>query len=143
MTTKPITNQSVTHSPLLLVYRLIGIQALLVIIASLVWGISRGLPGLVSTLLGGLVCIGPALLFAWGLMSRYHRASPQRILMVFYVGEFFKLFISAILMVLILKLLAVSLLPAVTGFIVASLSFWAAPFLLVKQRLQMAQVTKG
>ena len=143
MARKPMTNQPTRQSPTALVYRLISIQSLMVIMASLAWGWINGFLGLISTLLGGLACVVPGLLFAWSVMARYHRASPQRILMVFYLGEFVKLFVSAILMIIILRTLSVSLLPALTGFVIASLSFWAVPLLLMRKPICRVSMARG
>jgi ATP synthase protein I len=92
-------------------------------------GIALGLRGVVSAysvLAGGLAYVLPNLAFVW-LVFRFSGAQQMtKFAVAFVLGELFKLLLSGILFIVIVKTLPVSLLSVLVGFIGAIVSFWIA-----------------
>jgi len=77
-----------------------------------------------SVLMGGAAYCIPHLGFVW-LTFRWTQASQtMQFIAAFFVGEMMKLFLSATLVVIIVKSLPVSLLSVLIGYIGAIVSFW-------------------
>ncbi len=113
--------------------RLFILQVLLVLVLAGVWVLFNHRAAL-SVLFGGFACIVPNLYFAKRFFSLKHTRRPQQILVAFYIGEFGKMLISALLMVLAIVYLNLHILPTVLGYLVASVAFWMAPVMVLKQQ---------
>ena len=109
------------------VRRVIWLQLLVTIVVAVFWAFSS-LAASVSTILGGLACIGPSFFFARYFFAQIHK-DPLNIIKSFYFGELLKLTLSVALLLVIYKGLHISLLPLLTGFIAAQFGFWLGPML--------------
>ena len=107
-------------------YRLVGLQALVVVFIAAGW-LFGGLREALSALLGGAACVLPSLYFARRLFATTSARDAKKIVKAFYLGEIVKLALSAVLVVLIVMFIPVVILPLITGFIGAQLGFWLAP----------------
>lgn len=108
-------------------------QVVLVLILACAWGIvdRKVTP---SVLYGGIACILPNLYFAYRFFSRKHTKRPGQIVVSFYLGEFVKMIVSALIIVLAVLYGHAWLLPTVIGYFVANSVFWFAPTLVLKQQ---------
>ena len=108
-------------------------QFVLVFVLACAWGVvdHKVIP---SILYGGAACILPNFYFAYRFFSRRHTQRPGQILISFYVGEFMKMIISALVIVLAVMYGHAWLLPTVIGYFVANAAFWFAPTLVLKQQ---------
>ncbi len=100
--------------------------ALTLTCALLVWIFSTW-PNSYSVLLGGLASFVPSAIFALILLRKTHASQAKQIVIALFAGEFIKLILSGVLLVIMIMLLPVKLLPLVAGFLVATLGFWVAP----------------
>ncbi len=121
-----VANNSVTLSARHAAYRLVGLQALVVVVIAAGW-LLGGLKESLSTLLGGVACVVPRLYFARRLFSRTSARDAKKIIMSFYIGEVVKLALSAVMVLLIIKFITVAIVPFITGFVGAQFGFWLAP----------------
>ena len=103
-----------------------GIQSLLVVLASLVWSLHSA-QAITSSLLGGIVSIAPNAYFAYRFFASGRRGDPQKIVRAFYAGELLKLIITVVLTVAIFVFTTVLIFPFLTGLVVATLGLWSAP----------------
>lgn len=92
----------------------------LAIVVFLVRGNRDGL----SVLLGGLAYWFPTSLFAWKVFGYESAREAKRFVFVFFAGEMVKLFLSAVLFVLIIRYFSVKVLAMMIGFIAAIITFW-------------------
>jgi ATP synthase protein I len=83
-----------------------------------------GLVRAFSVLAGGLAYGLPNLFFVWRVFRYAGANEMSKFMAAFFVGEMVKLFLSAILFLMIVKYLPVSLLSVLVGFVVAIVSFW-------------------
>jgi ATP synthase protein I len=105
-------------------YRIVFLQlAGVVVLASLALMI-RGITSGFSVLMGGLAYVIPNLIFVWRVFRFVGAQQMTLFVAAFFVGEAMKLFLSAILFLVIVKYLPVSLLSELVGFIGAMVSFW-------------------
>lgn len=111
-------------------------QAIFVLLAACVWGLFNG-NAVLSVLYGGISCILPNLYFAYVFFSKKHTRRPRQILVAFYIGEFTKMIVCAVLILLAIKYLHALLLPTVAGYFIANMVFWLAPTLVLKQQMKM------
>lgn len=107
-------------------YRLVGLQALVVLLIAAGW-LFGGLREALSALLGGAACVLPSLYFARRFFATTSAREAKQIIKAFYLGEVIKLALSAILVVLIVMFIPVVILPFITGFVGAQFGFWLAP----------------
>lgn len=77
-----------------------------------------------SILAGGLAYCLPNLLFVWRVFRYAGARQMNQFMAAFFVGEMFKLFLSGILFLLVVKYLPVSLLSVLVGFGAAIVLFW-------------------
>lgn len=77
-----------------------------------------------SVLAGGLAYALPNLIFVWRVFRFVGAQQMTQFVLAFFIGEMMKMFISAILFLIIVKYLPVSLLSELIGFIGAIVSFW-------------------
>lgn len=92
-------------------------------LAIIVW-LVQGIEQAFSSLLGGLCYWLPAALLVPCLFSRVGASAAKRFLVIFLIGEMSKLFLSALLFVLLVKYLPVSVLFMLVGFVGAIIAFW-------------------
>jgi ATP synthase protein I len=130
-------NQSCWSNKLLLnsvIKQLLFYQAvvllLTIIIFSGLWNKNAG----VSALLGGLAWLLPNFYFTRRVFAAMLKENPHYVLKEFYVAEFYKLFFSAVLLILIFKLLATVTIPLITGYIIALFSCWIISICVIKSR---------
>lgn len=118
----------------------VGLQILLVVIAALVAALFKGSAGVRDVMLGGMACVVPNLLFA-RLLWRLRQLQPQVYVMVFLLGEAFKLALTLLLLLAIVKWLT----PAHWGLLLIGMIAAAqAPFLSMlwhRQPIGMARDT--
>lgn len=105
-------------------YEIVALQlsgvVLLAVFALLVKGKISG----ISVFAGGMAYGLPNLGFVWRVF-RYSGANQMtQFMTAFFIGEMIKLFLSAIIFIVIVKYLPVSLLSVLVGFIGAIVSFW-------------------
>ncbi len=112
-------------------YKLVLLQIAVVLGLFVGWWLFKDIKAGYSALLGGLACVIPSLYFVKKLFSSKER-SMKKIMFDFYIGEFSKLLLSAVLLVLIFKYLPVKLIPLITGFIGAYMAIWLAPLVLLR-----------
>lgn len=108
-------------------YYFVGVQAVVLLIATVVTFILFNAVAAYSVLLGGLASILPNLLFAWWLFGDTRARAAKQIVFKVFFGEFAKLFLSGLLFVLIIKLMTVSAAMVVAGFITATIAFLLTP----------------
>lgn len=109
-------------------YRIVFWQFLGVLLLSFGALLIKGSHQGFSALCGGIAYVLPNLIFVW-LVFRYARPTQMTQFMVaFMLGEAFKLILSGILFLIIVKTLPVSLLSVALGFIGAIVSFWIVSF---------------
>jgi len=117
----------------IVIWQLIGIIVLAVIVL-----LFKGMKSGYSVLLGGMAYGLPNLFFVWRVF-RFAGANQMSFFMAaFFSGELIKLFLSAILFVLIVKYLSVSLLSVLAGFIGAMVMFGMACFVQFTQKKGVA-----
>lgn len=107
-----------------------AILLLTVIIFSTAWGKSAG----ISALLGCLAWLLPNFYFTKKVFAAMRKADPRWMLKEFHVAEFYKLFFSAVLLILIFKLFTTVAIPLVSGYIVALFSCWIISIFVVMSR---------
>lgn len=107
-------------------YRVVYLQGVGVFLVSIGLGIGLGIhPGL-SALVGGMAYILPNILLIKWIFRFIRAGQAAQFAQAFFVGEMMKVFLSALLFLMIVKMLPLSLLSTVIGFIAALVSFWAA-----------------
>lgn len=119
MTTKNLKSL-VQNQAYQVVRKQLAVVVVLALLASLLVGANSGF----SLLMGGLTYCLPNILFVWRVF-RYSGAQQMTLFMAaFFAGEMFKLFLSAILFIIVVKTLPVSLLSTLAGYIGAIVAFW-------------------
>ena len=93
---EPLTAEQVAelrkHQPLLSVWRVVGVQAVLgLLVAALVWLVSERMAAVYSAVYGALAVIVPAALFARGLTSRFASANAGAAIFGFFLWEMVKI----------------------------------------------------
>jgi ATP synthase protein I len=109
-------------------YKLIYAQIAVILLLFFCFWLFKNIQAGYSAFLGGMACVIPSVYFVKKVFSSYKRSS-QKIVLDFYLAEFIKLFLSAILLVLIFKLLPVKLVALVSGYISAYLAIWLMPLI--------------
>lgn len=125
---RKLAENSATRSARTIAYRLVGLQAVFVIIIALCWSV-EGIFGVSSALLGGLAGVLPSFYFAKRFFATTSARAPKKIIKSFYLGEITKLLFSAVLVLLIILFIPVAIAPFITGFVGAQFGFWLAPIL--------------
>lgn len=103
-----------------IVFKQLAVVGVMALIAIPLAGLHSGL----SVLLGGLCYCIPNLLFVWRVFRYAGAQQMNQFVAAFFAGEMIKLFLSAILFIIVVKTLAVSLLSVLVGFIGAIVAFW-------------------
>jgi len=119
MTVNPLQKMVQNQAYQIIYWQMIGVSAL----ALITWPLFSGKAAL-SVFAGGSAYCLPNLIFVWRVF-RYARAQQMNQFMAaFFMGEMFKLFLSGILFLLVVKYLPVSLLSVLVGFAGAIILFW-------------------
>jgi len=113
-------------------YKIVMLQLLGVILLSLASIAFGSLNAGFSVMAGGLAYVLPNILFVWRVFRFGGAQQMTQFVAAFFIGEMIKLFLSAILFLIIVKYLPVSLLSVLVGFIGAIISFWIACAVLFK-----------
>ena len=121
------STDSATSSARLVAYRLVGLQAVVVVVIALCWWIKGATEALSALFLGGAACVLPSLYFARRLFAITSSRAAKRIMINFFLGELIKLALSAVLVVLVIVFIPVAIVPFVVGFVGAQFGFWLAP----------------
>lgn len=105
-------------------YTIVGWQLAGVFLLATIALIFKGILSGYSVLAGGL-CYGlPNLFFVWRVFRYAGAQQMTQFMAAFFMGEAFKLILSGILFLLVVKHLPVSLLSVLVGFVGAIISFW-------------------
>lgn len=120
-------NQTIKTEAYQVVYWQLAIMAGL----ALIWCFLQGMQSGFSVFLGGLAYCLPNLAFVWRVFARTSVQAARQFLLIFVTGEVFKLFLSGVLFVLILRYLPIVLVPTLVGFVGAVIAFWIASFFLL------------
>ena len=113
---------------LLSAYRLSLLQISFVVFIAVALALFFGrLTGL-SFFYGGLVNLLPSLYFAKKMFQYRGARNAQKIVKGFYRGEAVKIIVTIALFAVIFKFMSIEPVVFFSGFIVAQLSFWVAPF---------------
>lgn len=110
----------VQHEAYYLVWLQLGIVCL---IASITW-IMLDINHAMAVISGGFAYGLPNLVFVWLVFRFVGAHQTSQFIAAFFAGEAFKLILSGILFVFIVKYLPVSLLSVLIGFISAIIAFW-------------------
>lgn len=109
-------------------------QLFLIVALAVVIFLFQGARSGLSTLSGGLAYWLPTLLFVWKVFSHTGARAAKQFLIAFGVGEIVKIFLSAMLFVLVVKYLPVITLSVLIGFVGAVISFWIASIILLARQ---------
>ena len=103
----------------IVLWQLVGVAVL-----SLATLFIAGLYHAYSVLLGGMAYGFANLIFVWRVFRYVGAQQMNQFIVAFFLGEMLKLILSAVLVLIIVKYLAVSLLSLLMGFVGAIISFW-------------------
>jgi ATP synthase protein I len=92
-------------------------------VAVMAWPLA-GFTSALSIFAGGSAYCLPNLLFVWRVFRYAGAQQMNQFMAAFFAGEMFKLFLSGILFLLVVKYLPVSLLSVLVGFAAAIVLFW-------------------
>jgi ATP synthase protein I len=112
-------------------YRLIAVQAVTAMVASLVSLFFGGWHYAEALLIGAAVYIIPGVCYAAQLFANLSSHALKRIMMIFYFGEILKLLVSVCAFVLIFKMMTLPLIPYFLGYLIAAVSFCVAPLFIL------------
>jgi|SRR3990167_48414 len=121
MVAKPLNKIIQNQAYQIVFYQLIGI-VILAVLAIAVSGVANGL----ALFAGGMAYGLPNLFFVWRVFRFAGAHQMTQFMANFFIGELFKLMLSAVLFLIIVKTLPVSLLSVLIGFIGAIILFWIA-----------------
>ncbi|WP_304985663.1 ATP synthase subunit I [Coxiella-like endosymbiont] len=127
-------SNKVTQSARVIAYRIVGLQAMIVVVIALGWWIKGAIENL-SVLLGGMACLLPSLYFARRLFATTSPRVVKQSMVNFYLGEVIKLALSAGLVIVIILYIPVSIVPFIMGFVGAQFGFWLAPLVIKLDRV--------
>ena len=131
-TFEPLTAEQVAElrkqQPLLSVWRVVGVQAVLgLLVAVLVWFVSRRMAAVYSAVYGALVVIVPAALFARGLTSRVASVNVGAAVFGFFLWEMVKIGLTVAMLFAAPRLVNDLSWPAMlAGLIVTMKVYWVA-----------------
>lgn len=115
-------------------FRLVFLQGIVVLILTVCFLIFDNKFVAVDLFLGGLTWILPASIVTYFVFSNVSVKAAGVFVVKCYVGEFFKLLISALIFILLLKFGKVSLLPALVGYAGALWSIFLLPILMLRNK---------
>nr|WP_315262143.1 ATP synthase subunit I [uncultured Limnohabitans sp.] len=131
-TFEPLTAEQVAElrkqQPLLSVWRVVGVQAVLgLLVAVLVWFVSRRMAAVYSAVYGALAVIVPAALFARGLTSRVASVNLGAAVCGFFQWEMVKIGLTVAMLFAAPRLVSDLSWPAMlAGLIVTMKVYWVA-----------------
>jgi ATP synthase protein I len=131
-TFEPLTAEQVAelrkHQPLLSVWRVVGVQAVLgLLVAALVWFVSGRMAAVYSAVYGALVVIVPAALFARGLTSRVASVNVGAAVFGFFLWEMVKIGLTVVMLFAAPRLVNDLSWPAMlAGLVVTMKVYWVA-----------------
>ncbi len=131
-TFEPLTAEQVAelrkHQPLLSVWRVVGVQAVLgLLVAVLVWCVSGRMAAVYSAVYGALAVIVPAALFARGLTSRVASVNAGAAVFGFFLWEMVKVGLTVAMLMVAPRLVNDLSWPAMlAGLIVTMKVYWVA-----------------
>ncbi len=131
-TFEPLTAEQVAelrkHKPLLSVWRVVGVQAVLgLLVAVLVWCVSGRMAAVYSAVYGALAVIVPAALFARGLTSRVASVNAGAAVFGFFLWEMVKIGLTVAILFAAQSLVTDLTWPAVlAGLVVTMKVYWVA-----------------
>ena len=129
---EPLTAEQVAElrkrQPLLSVWRVVGVQALLgLFIAGVVWFVSGRMAAVYSAVYGALAVIVPAALFARGLTSRVASVNAGAAVFGFFLWEMVKIGLTVAMLFAAPRLVSDLSWPAMlVGLIVTMKVYWVA-----------------
>lgn len=109
-----------------------GVQLIVITICAIAFYFVIDLKALISSVLGGLVCLLPSLLFAINFFKYKGAQHTRKILSAFYLGEAIKLLLTGLLFALVFINYKVNAAAFFTTFISVQAMYWFAPCLIVK-----------
>jgi ATP synthase protein I len=131
-TLEPLTAEQVAelrkHQPLLSVWRVVGVQAMLgLLVAALVWFVSGRMAAVYSAVYGALAVIVPAALFARGLTSRVASVNVGAAVFGFLLWEMVKIGLTVAMLFAAPRLVNDLSWPAMlAGLVVTMKVYWVA-----------------
>ena len=116
------------------VKRLLVIQLMISLLISLVLLLTFGVKDAISAILGGLVAIVPATVFAKKFFHYQGARAARQIVKNFYIGEALKLFLTVLLFALVFMLFNIA--PSVFFFtyIVVLMTYWFSPLIFANKQ---------
>jgi ATP synthase protein I len=115
----------VVDSSLSTVTKILGYQALIVLITTFCFVIVAGQHRAFSAFLGGGAAFIPNVYFAFRIINTKGQ-DAKKMVRTFYAGESGKLLLTAVLFILIFQIPSVEILPLLFGYISALSVFWFA-----------------
>ena len=131
-TFEPLTSEQVAElrkrQPLLSVWRVVGVQALLgLLMAWLVWLVTEQMAAVYSAIYGALVVIVPAALFARGLTSKVASVNVGAAVFGFFLWEMVKIGLTVAMLFAAPRLVSDLSWPAMlAGLVVTMKVYWVA-----------------
>jgi len=119
-------SQSLINKGRAAAYRLVIIQAVSVLLASLValyWGSVTGL----SVFAGGMISVISSLVFAYKAFQHTGAQASKQVMRAFYIGEALKFFLFITLLVMVFLWLPLSAAACLIGFVISVLIQLTAP----------------
>jgi F0F1-type ATP synthase assembly protein I len=108
-------------------------QSIVLIIVAAIFSIVNIQAGF-SALLGGIAWSLPSFYFTKRVFRAIANASPQGKLTSFYLAEIYKYLCSAVLIILMVKLLSIVAIPFISGYIVALFSYWVISVIVIMRK---------
>ncbi|WP_245183384.1 F0F1 ATP synthase subunit I [Legionella israelensis] len=116
-----------------IVVRVFLIQAVLTLIMAAIWFVTAGLNAAYSSMLGGLVCIIPNVIFA-GQAFKYQGArAAKKIVHSFYKAEALKIAMSIVLFATVFIMCDIKPLAFFITYILVQMSHWFAPWVVINK----------
>lgn len=118
---------------LIIGYKLIILQLILLIIVSVLFGIFDTWHNFLSVILGGMAWIIPNIYLVIRILKNKNNADMSSVTKDFIISECIKLLLSAILIILIVLLIPITKIAFLSGYIAVIIAAFAVPFLIVKK----------
>lgn len=107
--------------------KIAGIQLACVLLTALLWFLFAKWTDGALVMIGGAAQILPALLLAFYLYATLHNVAGKRLALLFCVGEFAKLIVTAAVLGLVMATYPHALFPLLSGFGAAVIGTWLVP----------------
>jgi len=110
-------------------YRILKLQCIVIAIMLLIIAlITRNTNAILGAFVGSMTYLLPNFIFVWQVFRYPGAQQMTKFFVAFSVGEMLKLFLSASLVLMIVKSWPLSLLSVLIGFVSAMVAFWVACF---------------